>query len=370
MNILINCSNLKIGGGLQVAHSFINQLKHKKDHRFYVVVSSILMKQLNLSEFEKCDHIHFIEYSVKPSILKAVTGRDTRLSAIEMEKKIDRVFTVFGPSYWRPRSKHICGFAKSQYIYVDSPFFEKMTLKEAVKLNIKKLFHIRSFNRSADAYITELWDVSHNLKSLLPGKEIHTVTNTYNQIFDKEPIESNKHLPTFDGVTLLTISAQYPHKNLEIIPDVIKSLKKKYPNFKFRFVLTLLSDAMIINDPMIGESIEFIGKVDIEECPTLYKAADFMFLPTLLECFSASYPEAMKMNTPILTSDLPFARSICGEAAEYFDPMDPEDIADKIYSLASNPERQKELRTKGKEQLRKFDTAESRARKYIEIITR
>ena len=28
MNILINCSNLKVGGGMQVAHSFLNEIKN------------------------------------------------------------------------------------------------------------------------------------------------------------------------------------------------------------------------------------------------------------------------------------------------------------------------------------------------------
>ncbi len=180
---------------------------------------------------------------------------------------------------------------------------------------------------------------------------------------------SYKQLPDFDGTTLLTISANYSHKNLEIIPKVIKYLKRKYEDFKFRFVLTLEPDALNLGVNSIQENIEFIGRVDIKECPGLYKQSDFMFLPTLLECFSASYPEAMKMKVPILTSDLPFARSICGEAAEYFNPLSAESIGDKIYNLSKDKERQQELKSNGRNQLTKFDTFDTRARKYIEIVT-
>ena len=51
-----------------------------------------------------------------------------------------------------------------------------------------------------------------------------------------------------------------------------------------------------------------------------------MILPTLLESFSATYIEAMFHGKTILTSDLDFARDVCGEAAFYFDPLNPQSI--------------------------------------------
>ena len=70
--------------------------------------------------------------------------------------------------------------------------------------------------------------------------------------------------------------------------------------------------------------------------PMCTAQSDAMLLPTMLECFSASYPEAMVMKKPVLTSDLSFARSICGNAAIYFNPFDPADIADKIIGLVND----------------------------------
>jgi len=93
-----------------------------------------------------------------------------------------------------------------------------------------------------------------------------------------------------------------------------------------------------------------------------------MFMPTLLECFSATYPEAMKMGIPIVTSDLPFARSICGDAAVYFDPMSPQSIGEAIYSLANNNSLYKEYIARGWKQLLTFESAKTRAQKYIEIL--
>src|SRR5690625_1180698 len=92
-----------------------------------------------------------------------------------------------------------------------------------------------------------------------------------------------------------------------------------------------------------------------------------MFMPSLLECFSASYVEAMAMEKPILTSDLPFARAVCKEAAIYFDPMNPVDITDKIQNLIKNPEAQKELIQEGRNIFKTMITPRERAESFLTI---
>src|SRR5690606_33979234 len=160
--------------------------------------------------------------------------------------------------------------------------------------------------------------VCNRLQTLFPKKSIYSVTNTYNQIFDEEQNwKDDIKLPYFSGKTILTISASYPHKNLDVIPSIIAYLKQYRSEFDFRFVLTVDTSDLDIEDMMISDHIIFLGKTSIDQCPNLYRQSDFMFLPTLLECFSASYPEAMKMRVPILTSNLPFAKGICGDAAIY-----------------------------------------------------
>jgi glycosyltransferase involved in cell wall biosynthesis len=93
-----------------------------------------------------------------------------------------------------------------------------------------------------------------------------------------------------------------------------------------------------------------------------------MFLPTLLECFSVSYAEAMKMDRVILTSDLPFARNICVDAALYFDPLSPKDIGDMIYKAATDDGLRAQLIHNGRQQLSRFLSPEEKAAAYLKII--
>jgi glycosyltransferase involved in cell wall biosynthesis len=370
MNILINCSTLKVGGGLQVAHSFVSNLKDFKTHYFVVVISTELAKQIDLKLFP--EHIKFITYNTDAKAIKTITGKDAFLNKIVFDNSIDTVFSVFGPTYWKPKVKHIVGYAKPHYVYTDSPFFKTLSLMSSFKLNIKKFFHMYDFKHNNQVLITENEDVSQRLRTVLKNKEIHTVTNYYNQIFDQEEKwDTSLQLPKFEGFTMLTVSANYPHKNLQIIPKVIAYLNQKHKDFKFRFVVTLKEGELGQNlEEIINKNIVYLGKTNINKCPVLYYQSDAIFLPTLLECFTATYPEAMRMKKPILTSNLNFATSLCEDAAVYFEPLDAKNIGDAIYQIATNSDRRERLIKNGEEQLKKYDTYATRAEKYIEIITK
>ena len=100
---------------------------------------------------------------------------------------------------------------------------------------------------------------------------------------------------------------------------VAELLRERHPDFHFRFVLTIDEKDF----PMVPENMSshflFICKVGVAECPYLYEQADIMFMPILLECFTATYPEAMRMEVPIVTTDLDFAHGLCGDAACYYE---------------------------------------------------
>jgi glycosyltransferase involved in cell wall biosynthesis len=49
-----------------------------------------------------------------------------------------------------------------------------------------------------------------------------------------------------------------------------------------------------------------------------------------VESYGLVYVEAMEVSRTILTSDRDFARWLCGDAAQYFDPLDPVAAADAI----------------------------------------
>ena len=215
MKILINTSNLKLGGAIQVAHSFINEIRTNRKHQFYVVLSKELSEQININDFNS--NFKFYSYSITPRVLKSFIGKDYFLDNLENRIKPDRVFSVFAPTYWKPKAKHIVGFAKPQYIYKGSPFFKQIAFIEKLKLKIKKFIHLHDIKRFSSCVITESEDVSNRLSVLVKSKKVYTVTNYFNQIYQQpKKWDRSINLEKFDGDTLLTISSYYPHKNLNI----------------------------------------------------------------------------------------------------------------------------------------------------------
>ncbi|MGL4853608.1 MAG: glycosyltransferase [Phocaeicola sp.] len=364
MKILINCSNNIGGGGAQVAVSFINECKNHLYIHFIVVLGVNTVND-NIERGSFPNNFTFIDTGVTPWY-----KLHKKLNIIEKETRPDIVFTVFGPAYWRPSAKHIIGFAQGYYIYPESPFWKTNSKTENFKIWLKKQIHLHFFSRDGDAFICETEDARLRLQNIIKNKSksFYFVSNTCSKYYFEHDIFADKLPKRRTGeFRLLTISKLYAHKNIHQIPMVIdKLLALRVDNI--HFVLTISKEEYNeIFEDKYKSFVTTVGAVANKECPSLYKECDAMYLPTLLECFTASYPESMVMKKPILTSDLPFARMLCKDAALYFNPLNHTEIAEKIVLLQQNQELQNKLVKNGLKILTHFPSASERAEKYIEI---
>ena len=248
----------------------------------------------------------------------------------------------------------------------NSIVYSRLNILSRIKRKLLNKYKTYRLKKESIHFILETEDAKNKFSNCLKLKpsKISVVSNTYNSVFDKKII-IKKTPKIFDNISfkLLTVSSYYPNKNLEIINEVVRFIPEQY-NIKFYVTLPdqifkkyFYKTNMIIN----------LGVQYISNCPKLYYFCDAMFLPTLLETFTASYPEAMIMNKPILTSNYSFAKGICNSAAEYFDPLDPKDIAEKIINLVDDKNRYEELSKLGRKRVLTFPNYKERARQYIDI---
>ena len=368
MKLLINTASTFKGGGVQVAKSFIEECKKIHEHKYFVVLGKNVSKSINKISFPK--NFTFYDAPFRPATkVFSSSSHNFFLKRIEKEWKPDIVFTTSGPSYWRPKVKHVIGYNIPHYIYSESPYFQIISFKRKLWWKLMKIYAKYIFKRDADALVVQTDDVRNRVKKLLSKKSVFTVSNTISEHY-LSPVKAKKKLPikANNEFRLLTLSAWYPHKNLSIITKVLDVLKKKgYENIVF--VLTLPNESLnMFYDEKYKNQLINVGPVKIEDGASLYGECDAMFLPTLLECFSASYPEAMQLKKPIITSDMGFAHTVCENAALYVNPMDENDIATKIIELSKCHELQQNLIRYGVERVQMFGTSEDRARSYIQII--
>lgn len=368
MNLLINCTNLSGGGGIQVANSILRLLHLFPEHRFIAVGSKAMAP--TLEAIKNYENVETIEYSYPSSNWKSlITGRNIYLDSLVENNAIDCVLTVFGPMKWRPRCQHLCGFALAHVILNDSPFWKKLKLTDRVKWKIRAYLWRIIFRRSSHNFYTENEYISTKLQSLMRNSQVYTVTNYYNQVFDNPEEQKIFQLPPCqDGCfRLLDIASSGLHKNQELSLEICKILRNDHPDFKFQFVFTLTPSQFPEVPDEFKENFVFIGAVPNEVCPSLYEQTDASFQPTLLECFTATYVEAMRMKKPIITTDLEFAKGICKDAAAYYSATSAQSAADVIYQVASNPSLQSKLIDNGVRRLSAFDNQTVRAEKLIKI---
>ena len=133
-------------------------------------------------------------------------------------------------------------------------------------------------------------------------------------------------------------------------------LSRLSPDLDFRFTVTLPPEWPEVQAIMeqaqslgVSERIRNLGKVPVSSTPSLYENSHLVFLPSLLEVFSAVYPESLCTGVPLVTTDLRFARDICRDAACYYEPADAAAAARALLGLATDPQEWERLSQRGRE---------------------
>ena len=366
MKILICAVQFK-GGSLQVAISLIKEFIKFPENQYFVIQSREVQKQLEGSGFPSNFHFYNLPYPSKIRLLNLVLRRRF-LRDVENKISPDGVICTSGPLYWRPKSPLLMGYNLAHHLYPESSYFKRIPLWKRLRWHLRWAVHKHCYRKESAAIFVQTEDINDRLRKALKFDKIYTISNTYNDAYNHPQRYPDKLPERKPGeFRLLTLSAFYMHKNFEIIPKVIDELQKRDEN-NIRFVVTLPEDKYSrVFGSKYKDFIWNVGFVPTKEGPSLYQECDVMFLPTLLECFSASYAEAMVMRRPIMTSDLGFAHTVCKDAAIYLNPDNAAEIAEKIMALKQDKALQQSLINKGCEQMKQFGSAEDRAVRILEL---
>ena len=97
------------------------------------------------------------------------------------------------------------------------------------------------------------------------------------------------------------------------------------------------------------------------------READLIVIPSLYEAFGLVVGEAMIMKKPILTSNYPFATTVCKNAALYFNPYDVDEIMERIISIYSDKELYNSLVSKASHIVEELPSSKQRAEEYLKL---
>jgi glycosyltransferase involved in cell wall biosynthesis len=249
--LTINASNLRHGGGVQVAVSFLWELLSIDASHFGVVVSSVVDAELNQLG---ADTTKFGSYHIYDSFgIRAIF--DYKLQ--RLLDSSDVVFTVFGPLYcFVPNTKVVVGFAQPWIIYPDNEIFKASNLPTRLKIRLK-FFIQKLFYFNSDLLVVEHGHVKKGLEKLSRHLNIEIVHSCVSSVFGG--LKSDSQCKEVDDVIKLGyLSRDYPHKNLDIIPSMLLSLKEDY-GLTAKFYVTLNDDEWMSKSLSFRENVINVG---------------------------------------------------------------------------------------------------------------
>ncbi len=136
---------------------------------------------------------------------------------------------------------------------------------------------------------------------------------------------------------ILCVSNIYKFKNFyELILAFIKIKDKIDQNMKLVFIGQSFDNEYneklqkVIAANSCRDRIKFIGHVPHKDLPLLYAHSTLYAYPSTIESFGKTLIEAMASGATVVASNIEPIPEVCGDAALYFNPNDPDDIAEKL----------------------------------------
>ena len=189
--------------------------------------------------------------------------------------------------------------------------------------------------------------------------------------------------PGQDCHRLLFVSHYNYFRNFETLLRALPSLRAQLLARTGRDVLLVLTTniqrgaiyggydateaAALIDRLQMHGHIAMLGSIEYAKLPELYRACDAFVCPSYAESFGHPLLEAMAAGLPVIASDLPVQREVCGDAARYFATFDEHDLAETCAGVLADEALKADLKARGLAQSKKFSW-DAHVRRLLQLI--
>jgi glycosyltransferase involved in cell wall biosynthesis len=159
------------------------------------------------------------------------------------------------------------------------------------------------------------------------------------------------------GPYILAAGALRPKKNLGVL---VKAFRELYGQGLPHRLILAGADAGSggeLHRLAAATPVEITGFVDDERLDALLRGAEALVVPSLYEGFGLVVLEAMARGCPVILARAGALPETGGEAALYFDPHDPAELAEVMVGLCSDPSERRRLAAAGRQRAASFSWA-------------
>jgi len=154
----------------------------------------------------------------------------------------------------------------------------------------------------------------------------------------------------------LAVSSPTPNKNFAAIAQALALLGTDAP----RVAVAGSADPSIFRSTAAqSDSIVKLGFVSDSELKALYLQAACFVMPSFYEGFGIPPLEAMSCGCPVIASTAPAIQEVCGDAALYFSPHQPQELAEQLRRLFADRRLAQRLSQDGLKRAERYSWKES-----------
>jgi glycosyltransferase involved in cell wall biosynthesis len=227
------------------------------------------------------------------------------------------------------------------------------------KWSAKRADAVLTVSRTSRSDILDIWSP--------PPSKVHVTYPGVEEVFRQaDPVEASLVAAGF-GIRrpfLLYVGHRGEHKNFQVLANAIRCSTLD----SFDLVLVGGADEVPELDGWSGlekKRLHHLRHVSDSQLHWLYAGAAALVFPSLSEGFGFPLVEAMSSGAPVVASNIPSSREVCGDAAEFYEPRDSCDCASAILRVQDRL-RRRTLIGKGIERARLY-TWDSCARQSLKV---
>ena len=159
---------------------------------------------------------------------------------------------------------------------------------------------------------------------------------------------------------IIYVGNAYPHKNLEKLLEAFKILTMNYELRTMNLILVCPRDIFWkrlqenIKEQGLENQVSLTGYIPARELSIIFRKAKAYVFPSLSEGFGIPGLNAMAAGLSVVCSNIPTLKEVYKNAALYFNPSNPKDIASKINQVVSDSKIRSRLIESGNKQVQEY----------------
>ena len=345
MRILIDATTSRTGGGITyIRHLIPALLAQDSGHEYHILLSKRYQDEL-IKTLPVGVHPVLQDLPANP-LIRRWLFLQTSIPRMLREDKFDLIFTVAEISTVRAPCPSVTLVRNANYLF-SSPssgpiagrarlFAQRIIRRPLVKL---------SLNRSDKlVFVSETFRSDVVNQTGLNIKKTAVIHHGVAEVFRLPDVPVNNEVFLDNKPYLFTVSSISQHKNLEVMYYALAEVIKKTDSNIQLVIAGGISEMPIQRRLLalgkkldIADRTHLLGAVPYHRLSSLYKNALASIFPSALESFGHPLVEAMACGKPVIASDVPVCHELCRDAAIYFPPNSPSELAESILNIMRDP---------------------------------